>query len=478
MSAPLKRVPSTNRRSVKAGPDNHASAEPSGTKTHQGPLTLLPPTPKIIHTPATPSKSPAATPISRFKPGHSQLGGSLDTGYRYRGATMGVVDEEGRVGADVVKKWSFKGKAKEKDPEPVGRTGLTQMSSAVRSTKHGSFDFERPGWGAAIMQRTGSAGTSNSGWSRESAVKERESALGPGLAGVGTLQRDVSMKRSREREEQMRARRKQLEEERAKGAEREKSEKTKEKTKASSSHRATPQSDHAGASTSTNGTAVTAATGKSSSMSRATGKKGLFGRRGSGNGSASGASRLLGVSAQHGPFAFEPPVPSPTRSTGSTGTAPELSASWAGREREKERLREEKARQKDRKGLSRLDRAPVPVPVPTHNVGHRSGTKGRSLDLGLGLAWAPSKVREAALLPSSTFFNRTISNSSVSASTNGRSISSSTNGHGDGLRRRGTLDTNTDAERSKIGKEVAEIFRNALDEKGYATFKQCEWLLL
>lgn len=391
---------------------------------------------------------------------------------------MGVVDEEGRTGTDVAKKWSFKGKAKDKDPEPVGRTGLTQMSNAVRSTKHGSFDFERPGWGATIMQRTGSAGTSNSGWSRESATKERESALGPGLAGVGTLQRDASMKRSREREAQMKARRKQLDKEKAREAERDNTEGAKEKTKASSSHRATPQSDHAGASTSTNGTAVTAATGKSSSMSKATGKKSLFGRRGS----ASGSTRLLGVSAQHGPFAFEPPVPSPTRSTGSTGTAPEISTSKAGREREKERLREEKERQKDKKGLPRIDRAPVPVPVPPHNVGHRSGTKGRSLDLGLGLAWAPSKVREDALLPSSTFFNRTISNSSsigrsVSASTNGRSVSSSTNGNG-GLRRRGTLEADTDAERSKIGREVAEIFRNALDEKGYAAFKQCEWLLL
>ena len=31
----------------------------------------------------------------------------------------------------------------------------------------------------------------------------------------------------------------------------------------------------------------------------------------------------------------------------------------------------------------------------------------RSLDLGLGLAWAPSKVREEALLPKSSFFTRT-----------------------------------------------------------------------
>jgi hypothetical protein len=73
------------------------------------------------------------------------------------------------------------------------------------------------------------------------------------------------------------------------------------------------------------------------------------------------------------------------------------------------------------------------------SVGYRSGAKGRSLDLGLGLAWAPVKVREAAVMPGSSF---------------GRLLSGSW--------------------REQHGKEVAEVFRNALDEDGYLSFKKCE----
>ncbi|KAJ7129431.1 hypothetical protein C8R44DRAFT_615134, partial [Mycena epipterygia] len=67
----------------------------------------------------------------------------------------------------------------------------------------------------------------------------------------------------------------------------------------------------------------------------------------------------------------------------------------------------------------------------------RSGTKGRSLDLGLGLAWAPTKVREDAVMPESSF---------------GRSLSAS--------------------RREQQGKEIAEVFRNALSEDGYRSFKK------
>ncbi|KAJ7876247.1 hypothetical protein B0H13DRAFT_1632301, partial [Mycena leptocephala] len=67
----------------------------------------------------------------------------------------------------------------------------------------------------------------------------------------------------------------------------------------------------------------------------------------------------------------------------------------------------------------------------------RSGKKGRSLDLGLGLAWAPTKVREDAVMPESSF---------------GRTLSAS--------------------RREQQGKEVAEVFRTALDEDGYRSFKK------
>lgn len=369
---------------------------------------------------------------------------------------MGVVNEESKTGPELAKSISVKGKEKMTEFSP--RTGLKKMSNTTRATKHGSFDFERPGWGALMMQRTGSGGTTGtttSGWSRENTQKERESAFGPGLAGVGTLQRDVSVKRGRDREEQVKAR------ERAKRLEQ-----YIEKDKIASAQK-TPQgssahSDHPGTSTSTNGTGHT---GKSSSMSKATGKKSFFGS------SKSGAARMA---TQHGLFSFEPPV-SPTRSTSSTGTNPEVSASRGGRaEQEKERLREERERQRDRerKAPKRGDRPPVPVP----NVGHRSGTKGRSLDLGLGLAWAPTKMREDALLPSSAFFNRSLSNtSSGRTASTGRSASSSTTGHGSGRSRRIHLqDSEPEVERSKLGRDVAELFRNALDPDGYTSFKTCK----
>ena len=86
------------------------------------------------------------------------------------------------------------------------------------------------------------------------------------------------------------------------------------------------------------------------------------------------------------------------------------------------------------------------------------------MDLGLGLAWAPTKVREEALLPSS--FGRTLS-----ASRRGES------GNGNGRRRDGDYGYGVEVERetnkSKVGRDVAEVFRNALDAKGYASFKKC-----
>ncbi|TFK43679.1 hypothetical protein BDQ12DRAFT_731671 [Crucibulum laeve] len=453
VSAPLKRT-SSHRRNAKLGVD--VPIEPSDITSSRPPAIL----PSITHTPLKSLTDSSSIP----RPTHVPKNGSLDAGYRYRGATMGVVDEEGRTVSELARSRSAKGKTRE--AEANGRSGLTKMSSTTRSTKHGSFDFERPGWGASIIQRSGSggtSGTSGSTWSRsgESAVKERESALGPGLAGVGTLQRETSMKRAKERDEHVRKR----ERERKKQIDNEKA-----AIVAASSQRTTPvgsSSDHAHASTSTSGTGHT---GKSSSLSKATGKRGVFGTK--------GGTRLVGLSTQHGAFSFEPAVPSPTRSTGSTGTAHEASISWGGRgEKEKERLRDERERQSQRKGVRRGDRAPVPVPIPAANpnVGHRSGTKGRSLDLGLGLSWAPTKVREDALMPSTTFFNRSVSNSSggrsASGSTNGRSASTSTNGHGNGNGWSKKADADAEGERTKLGRELADLFRNALDQKGYAAFK-------
>jgi hypothetical protein len=97
-------------------------------------------------------------------------------------------------------------------------------------------------------------------------------------------------------------------------------------------------------------------------------------------------------------------------------------------------------------------------------VGHRSGLKGRSLDLGLGLAWAPSKVPEEALLhPSSRVLNN-------GRSTNrGAGFSSEHSSGWSGPRRDRIGD-------EVKGREVSEAIRKALDADGYRLFKHCTLL--
>lgn len=372
------------------------------------------------------------------------------------GERMAVVDETGVV------RGNGKGKERELGNENGTAMGnsISRMKSnhgrgtAGRSTKHGSFDFERPGWSTAgVIQRSGSGGTTGSGetgasgWSKNAngfLGGIRESAMGPGLAGVGTLQRDQSLKRAKEREEMiMRAR-----EDDRKRREKEKGMKEKQQQQHRSLLRATPLPD-----TDENGVRTsTSTTGKSSSLGKKPG--GLLR-----DGSFKGKRSAFGVT--HGRFAFEPPV-SPKRSNGTNGGVDvdaQLSVSWnGGTELQKENTRlkgeMEREREKARKNHLQRDRAPVPVP----SVGHRSAAKGRSLDLGLGLAWAPTKLKEEALLPASGFFARSVSSSSSQGVH--RSVSGSTTTSGDG--RTG----------SKVGRKIADVFKNALSDEGYVAFKK------
>ncbi|KAF9058004.1 hypothetical protein BJ165DRAFT_1398170 [Panaeolus papilionaceus] len=595
VSHPIKRVPSQShyRRSTTSTATEGTYATPQNSSvvvnkygmsssSSLGHSNVTPPT--IIHTPPTPLKlgenvsngsttaaQPPPLPIKSGYSGSSRLGfhhhahamkGSLDSGYRYRiNTSMGVVDEEGRASparsSSVKVKGEVRSNGKEREREaavatPVPstnpRVSTTKMSSAVRATKHGSFDFERPGvWGTAAglvgatgMQRTGSNSTTGSAASGNlgyelgvTTKKERDSTHGPGMAGVGTLQRDMSMRRAKDREEELRrkeeeAKRKEREKERERSRKRPSSNERREREKrpltANSSQRTTPTgSDHAHGSTSTNG--------KGSSWGKAAGKR-------SKTASGSGVSRIT-MTAHHPLFDFEPPVPSPTRSTGSTSGHGHANGVYSNgysaygslyydkaAEKEHQRLRDEKERYGSKKsGEKHKGAVPVPSmpspigtipsgttssggvpitsiaaigslkhnttliqkplpPISTHQSpmytasGHRSGTKGRSLDLGLGLAWAPSKVRADALLPSSTFFTRSFSQSGssrrgksgvgsveMSRSASGESGSRS-NGHGGG--EKGDM---SGVERSKLGREVAELFRSALDNEGYALFK-------
>ncbi|KAJ3865620.1 hypothetical protein EV359DRAFT_38345, partial [Lentinula novae-zelandiae] len=90
--------------------------------------------------------------------------------------------------------------------------------------------------------------------------------------------------------------------------------------------------------------------------------------------------------------------------------------------------------------------------------------KGRSLDLGIGLSWAPTRVREDVLLPGGRFVNGRGLNGRISESTSSRN----------GLRadRARTVDEFGVEERSKVGRDVAEMFKKALDPEGYRAFKK------
>ncbi|TEB30082.1 hypothetical protein FA13DRAFT_1755239 [Coprinellus micaceus] len=472
VSAPLKRPSSPP--STASGIPNGKSLLPSKVKDSPPPSAMKP----VSKVPSAPSR-------------HASKGASMDASYRYRGGNMSIVEEESSIRTSIrtsidmnfkpAAPASLKGKAREDTPTPTSTAShlrpALKMNAAVRSTKHGSFDFERPGWGTTMIQRTGSNGTAISNLSKESTYTAatappamasgehrhrekdtRESTFsGPGLAGVGTLQRDMSLKRAKDSEEQIRAR------ERAQRLHdhihRDKLPPLPTANGHSNGHvrhGGSDLSDHNAHSTSTNGTART---GKDSSAGK--------------GGSGSGISRLIGT-AQHGLFSWEPPVPSPTRSTTSHCAPGDNGGSSRGGSTDRSATREDSKLKYS--GL-RGDRPAVPV--PTSSIPQRPGPRGRSLDLGIGLAWAPSKLKEEALMPSSTLFAR-----SASGSTTGRSVSSSnggmhefgaSNGHGHGSRsRRIHIQDgveNPEADRTRMGKEVAELFREVLDDRGYNAFK-------
>ncbi len=504
VSAPLKRV-SSYRRNIN---DNNPDLTP--IQNLDGDL------PKIVHTPATPLKGGDV----KSRVAHHAVKGSLDSGLRYRtgGVFMATgIDEEGRH--ETMKKKPREGETGSPALPPLptiprsgpgsvmAAPGPIRLSNSARSTKHGSFDFERPGWnGALMMRRSGSGGTNGNGnGSVLSGVNGNgsgsglwEKEFGPGMAGVGTLQREQSMRRVQDRE------RERVKEERHnKGVGVERGRGIRVKEKVTRSQYRTTDSDQMQASTSTTGTGTGTTNergqGKTSSLSKATGKRYA--------GSGGGGPHL-------GLFSFEPAVSVLNSCSGGAGTSSKDKGSVEVR-KEYERVERERERQKEmkRRGVKvgGGDRPPVPVPVPVSLpgpltlpfggssgsgggrggsrptgstsvvAGHRSGTKGRSLDLGLGLAWASSKVPEEALLPSSTFMARTSSSGhghgrmNVAGSLNGHSVTGSSGKSGDGDLS-GDVDEQRERERSKLGKEVADVFKSVLDEEGYKLFKRCMFI--
>jgi len=287
---------------------------------------------------------------------------------------------------------------------------------------------------ATAVERGGSDTSNLSDWNKhlERLGPERESSFGPGLAGLGTVQREMSLKRGKERDEQVRAR----EAERRKLFRQQRKQKN---DQPSSQDATTEQADHAAGSTSTVGT------GQSSSWGRAAGKRSaLSGKTASGSG-------LPKALSKHPAFAFEPPVPSslPRGSISQDSSQPSNEKSNDGK--------------KGQKTESKEERPSIPIPAPS-TIGHRSALKGRSLDLGLGFAWAPSSVREEVLLPA---FGRSFSQ--TSSVTSGPSIAGKSNGRRDAI-----YEENAE-EVSKLGKEVAAVFKNSLDHDGFVNFRKCEY---
>ncbi|KAG6833959.1 hypothetical protein H0H87_007970 [Tephrocybe sp. NHM501043] len=451
VSGPIRRRPSNSSH-------RRGNSTSNSTSNHSSPTSAPDTPPSKSRPPGT--MGPPPVPISRTG-SVSQIAKSSSLGHSSRNNSV----DFGHGGGGVDGLGSLNGHMR-------GKIGHSHGHSR-RSTKHGSFDFERPGWStAAAMQRTASGGTTASGtsvagvslasgWGRGHELEGiRESTMGPGLAGVGTLQRDVSMKRGKEREEMMNRAREE--------------ERRRRRTEAQGSREKASTNEMGVFPVKGQPTPRTLSPQDAGAIPPA--KTSSWGRK---HGVPFGKTKVSTLGLSHGAFSFEPPVPSPTWSTGSTGngytngkSAP-LTVSWAGEKgREKSRIKEDLERDKERwngrekerrsQSAQRGDRAPVPVPTPSASMGHRSGTKGRSLDLGLGLSWAPTSVREDALLPASGYFGRTTSGSSSLGSRSvGRSVSGSTNGH-----------ATIEEESTVLGSHVAGVFKNALDDTGYRAFKR------
>lgn len=400
VSGPLRR-PSHHK------PTNSDSQRPTMGKSRYGhdplPGPSIPPLPHIICTPATPDRRTTlstSSPSSPLRKSQDARKISLDSAHR-----------------------SLKGKEREtgsrQHPDKADIGGFRTIATAVQRGESGFSNLSE--WNKHL-ERIG---------------KERDSTFGPGLAGLGTLQRDMSLKRGKEREEQVRAR----------DAERRKLFRQQQKQKndqPSAQDTSTVQTEHTGGSGSTVGTA------QSSSWGRAAGKRSALKTA-----SGSGLPKTL-----HPAFDFEPPVPS-SSPRGASGTSISQDASLTSTERPSDGKRSQKAESKE-------ERSYVLLPAPA-TIGHRSALKGRSLDLGLGFAWAPSSVREEALLPSLNI-GRSFSQSSSVKSGNERSTPPTGNA------KRDAIYGNEDVieEVSKLGKEIGAIFKNTLDHDGFVNFRKCE----
>ncbi|KAI0796868.1 hypothetical protein C8Q75DRAFT_214916 [Abortiporus biennis] len=192
---------------------------------------------------------------------------------------------------------------------------------------------------------------------------------------------------------------------------------------------------------------TTTHSGNSSSWGRSAGKNALL--------KGIGAPRISTSNSQHqhGAFKFEPAVP----------PIPGSPASDEVNNRGKHVTRASNLGPNSGLKQSTLNnhspsRSTSPTPV---------GRQGRSLDLGLGLTWAPTKVREEAVL-SYGGSGRSSGNNSNGSGSWGRS---KPRWRGGGVDEEGRLGQDYVGVRSGAASDVAEAFKEALGERGFGVFK-------
>ncbi|KZT13011.1 uncharacterized protein LAESUDRAFT_639618 [Laetiporus sulphureus 93-53] len=151
----------------------------------------------------------------------------------------------------------------------------------------------------------------------------------------------------------------------------------------------------------------------------------------SGNSSSWGRSSGKRVArAAHPPFKFEPAVPPIPGSPASD---------------------ERKRTMSNTESVKSVSHAPLPLPP----LPRKEARKGRSLDLGLGLNWAPSRIREDAVLRSVNS-SGAIADAGLRARARWRSISPIEDG---------SFGSSGDAS------DLAKAFHEVLGDAAYATFK-------
>ncbi|KAL0573122.1 hypothetical protein V5O48_008844 [Marasmius crinis-equi] len=431
-NAPHTRGTSTQSRNASSSSKGTGTSEASGSNGHAASASLRPP------------YSSRSAPTS---PRMSHRKDSIDSTHRYRPLVI-VNEEKERESLDYSP--SPKGKGKELDQSPSSRADKNNGSDtldsrnanatavrsrnggqqsmrppkqvSIRGTKHGSFDFERPSWAVGGLLSRSMSGNGHSRSPARSPAKSPEEKPRNGVAsnGRGGAKSERKENGGTPPSSSLEAWRRQR------------------------THRTPPPKTAPLHEDDT--PTPTPTKGQSSSLGKSSGKRML----------GSGVTRLAGLA--HGPFSFEPAVPSPTFSHTSASTAGHSEADNGRKDGRDRRKRDrEVAKEGDlSRSTSTKSKATEPDSILSSTSGgggsSRAAGRGRSLDLGLGLSWAPTRVREDALLPAGKFMSR----KSPSAPS-----------------RKGvaTRHVEFEDERTKVGQEIAEVFKRVLDEDAFIAFK-------